>query len=122
MLYAQISIKEYQRHIRPEHPVKSALAEHSINKGHDILFHHASILTPSTRHNGHIVREAIEVVLHHFDMNKEDGFYRLWMHFICSLKLSGHDAGPCTNSTSLGNLVTWSPVPKVPAYRTLSPR
>jgi hypothetical protein len=37
-----IRIKEQQRHIRLDHPVKSAVAEHSIDQGHCIQFHNAS--------------------------------------------------------------------------------
>jgi hypothetical protein len=86
-----VRLKEHQ-HIRLEHPDKSAVAEHCINQGHRILFHHASILNTSARYMDRIVREATEVVLHPFNMNKEDGFClsRLWKYFICSLKHSGY--------------------------------
>jgi hypothetical protein len=81
-----IRLKEHQCHIWLEHLDKSALVEHSINQGHIILFHDASILATSTGCVDHIVRETIEVVLHPFNMNRKDGFSlsRLWKHFICS--------------------------------------
>jgi hypothetical protein len=77
---ADVRLKEHQRYIRLEHPEKSALAEHSINQGHRILFHDASIINASAKYMDRIVREAIDVVLHPFNMNKEDGFClsRLW--------------------------------------------
>jgi hypothetical protein len=48
-------------HIRLEHPDKSAVAEHSIDQGHRILFHNSSILATRTRYMDRIVREAIEI-------------------------------------------------------------
>jgi hypothetical protein len=67
-----VRLKDHQCHIRLEHPDKSAVAEHNINQGHRILFHDASIL--NMRYMDRIVRDAIEVVLHPFNTNKEDGF------------------------------------------------
>jgi hypothetical protein len=63
--------------------------EHSINQGYP--FHDASILNTSARCMDRIVREAIDVVLHPLNMNKEDGLWlsRLWKYFICSIKLPG---------------------------------
>jgi hypothetical protein len=69
-----IRLKEYQRHIQPERPDKSAVAVHSMIQGHRILFHNASILNTSARYRDRIDREAIEVVLRPFNMNKEDTF------------------------------------------------
>jgi hypothetical protein len=94
-----IRLKEHQRHIRLEHLDKSAVAEHSINQGHRILFHNACILNTSARYMDCIVREATEVVLCPFNMNKEDGFClsRLVVvvvyYFICSLKILGCKPG-----------------------------
>jgi hypothetical protein len=56
-----IRLKQHQWHIRLEHPDKSAIAEHSIDQGHDIQFHNSSILTTKTRYMDCIVREAIEI-------------------------------------------------------------
>jgi hypothetical protein len=69
-----IRIKEHQRHIRLDHPDKSAVAEHSIDRGHCIQFHNASILTTKTRYMDCIVREAIQIELHPYNINKEGGF------------------------------------------------
>jgi hypothetical protein len=59
-----IRLKEHQRHIRLEHPEKSAVAEHSIEQGHRIQFHNSSILATKFRYLDRIVREAIEIQLH----------------------------------------------------------
>jgi hypothetical protein len=56
--------KEHQRHIRLEHPDKSAVAEHSIDQGHYIQFHNFSILATKTRYMDHIVRKATEIEFH----------------------------------------------------------
>jgi hypothetical protein len=57
-------LKDHQRHIRLEHPDKSAVCEHTVDSGHRILFHDTSILATKTRHMDRIVREAIEIELH----------------------------------------------------------
>jgi hypothetical protein len=69
-----IRMKEHQRHIRLDHPGKSAVAEYSIDQGHRIQFHNASILATKTRYMDRIVREAIEIELHPYNINREGGF------------------------------------------------
>jgi hypothetical protein len=88
-----IRLMEHQRHIRLEHPGKSAVAEHSIHHGHRIQFHNASILTTKTRYMDRIVREAIGIEFHPYDSNREGGFCRSksWKPLIGCVKLSGHD-------------------------------
>jgi hypothetical protein len=82
-------LKEHQRHIRLEHPEKPAVAEHSIDQGHRIHFHNSSILATKTRYMDRIVREAIEIELHPYNINREGGFYltKSWKPLIGSLKL-----------------------------------
>jgi hypothetical protein len=70
-----IRLKEHQRHIHLEHPDKLAIAEHSIDQGHHMQFHNSSILATNTRYMDHIVREAIEIELHPYNINREVGFY-----------------------------------------------
>jgi hypothetical protein len=53
-----IRLKEHQRHIRLQHLDKSAVAEHSIDKGQRIQFHNSSILVAKTRYMDRIVRDA----------------------------------------------------------------
>jgi hypothetical protein len=88
-----IRLKEHQRHIRLEHPGKSAVAEHSIDQGHGIQFHNASILATKTKYMERIVREAIEIELHPYNINREGGFRlsKSWKPLIGSLKFSGLD-------------------------------
>jgi hypothetical protein len=88
-----IRLKDHQRHIRLEHPDKSAIAEHSIDQGHHIQFHSSSISATKTRYVDRIVREAILIELHPYNMNREGGFClsKSWKPLIGSLKLSGHD-------------------------------
>jgi hypothetical protein len=69
-----IRLKEHQRHIRLDHPDKSAVAEHSIDQGHHIQFHNAFILATKTRYMDRIVREAIEIELDPYNINREGGF------------------------------------------------
>jgi hypothetical protein len=67
-------LKEHQRHIRLEHPDVSAVAEHSVDLGHHIQFHNASVLATTTQYMDRIVREAIEIELHHNNMDREVSF------------------------------------------------
>jgi hypothetical protein len=82
--------KEHQRHIRLEHPDKSAIAEHCINSGHSMLFHDASIRATKTSYRDRIVREAIEIELHSNNMNRDVGFCvsKSWKPLVSSLKIS----------------------------------
>jgi hypothetical protein len=66
----------------------SAVAEHSIGQGNHILFHKASTLTTKTRYMDHTVREAIEIELHSYNINREGGFClsKSWKSLTCSLK------------------------------------
>jgi hypothetical protein len=64
-------VKEHQRHIRLEHPDKSAVAEHSVDLGHRIQLHNTSILATKTQYMDRIIREAIEIELHPNNMNRE---------------------------------------------------
>jgi hypothetical protein len=64
-----VRLNEQQRHIRLEHQNKSAVTEHIMKEGHRILFHDASTLNTIARNMDRTVREAIEIVLHPFNMN-----------------------------------------------------
>jgi hypothetical protein len=88
-----IRLKEHQRHIRLEHPDKSAVAGHSIDQEHRIQFHNSSILAKKIRYMDRIVRTTIEVELDPYNINREGGFSlsKSWKTLIGSLKLSGHD-------------------------------
>jgi hypothetical protein len=81
-------LKKHQRHIHPEHPNKSAMAEHSINLGHHIQLQNTTTISTKPRYMDRIIREAIEIELHPNSMNREDGFYlsKSWKPLICSLK------------------------------------
>jgi hypothetical protein len=81
-------LKEHQRHIRLEHPDRSAVAEHSINLRHRIQLQNTTILSTTLRYMDRIIREAIQIELHPNSMNREDGFYlsTSWKPLICSLK------------------------------------
>jgi hypothetical protein len=58
-------LKEHQRHIRLEHPEKSAVAEYSVNLGHRIQSHNTSVLATKTQYMDRIVRQATKIELHH---------------------------------------------------------
>jgi hypothetical protein len=93
-------LKEHQRYIRLEHPDISAMAEHSINLGHCIQLHHATIISTKPRYMDHIIGEVIDIELHPNIMNRENGFClsKSWRPLIWSLKdhreLPSHDGRP----------------------------
>jgi hypothetical protein len=92
-IHRALNRRPHQRHIRLEHPDKSAVAEHSIDQGYRIQYHNYSILATETRYMDRIVREAIEIELHPYNINRGGGFClkKSWKPIIGSLKLSGHD-------------------------------
>jgi hypothetical protein len=65
-----IRLKEHQRHIRLEHPGKSAVAEHSIVQGPSTQFHNSSNLATKTRYMDHNVSEAIEIELNSYNTTR----------------------------------------------------
>jgi hypothetical protein len=64
------------------------VAQHSGDQGHRIQFCNASILTMKTRYMDRIVREAIEIELHPYNINREGRFClsKSWKPHIGSLK------------------------------------
>jgi hypothetical protein len=66
--------KEHMRHIHPGHPDKSAVAEHSIEAGHNIDFNNIMILEKVTVYMDHLVKEAVEIHLHPNNFNTDGGF------------------------------------------------
>jgi hypothetical protein len=86
-----IMLTEHQRHIRLEHPDKSAVAEYSIDYGHRIQFHNSFILATKTKYMDRTVREAIELNSTLTISTERGGFClsKSWKPFIGSLKTFG---------------------------------
>jgi hypothetical protein len=104
MLFSvDIRLKEHQRYIRLEQPEKSAVADHRIYYGYRIQFYNSFIVTTKTRYIHRISREAIEIELYPYNINREGGFClsKSWKPIIGSLKSFGRlptsfgDAAPC---------------------------
>jgi hypothetical protein len=71
-------IKENHRHIRLTHPDKSAVAEHSISRGHRIQLQDTKILSTKSRYMDRLIKEANEIELNSNNINREDGLCLSW--------------------------------------------
>jgi hypothetical protein len=79
--------KKHHCHIQLKYPDMSAVVEHSINLWHHIQLLNTSILSTKPRYMDIIIREAIEIVFHPNNVNREDGFClsKSWKSLICCL-------------------------------------
>jgi hypothetical protein len=59
--YIEARCKEHMRHIRLDQLEKSAIAEHSINAGHQIDFNSFSVLDRASGYMDRLVKEAIQI-------------------------------------------------------------
>jgi hypothetical protein len=62
------------RHVRLDQPEKSAVAEHSINTGHQIDCNNVSVLDRASGYMDHLVKEAIQIRLNYNNFNRDSGF------------------------------------------------
>jgi hypothetical protein len=83
-----IRLKEHQHHFHLEHPDKSAVAEHSINLGHNIKLQNTCTLIAKTTYMDRVIRDASEIELHSTNVNREDGFClsKSWKPIMCPLR------------------------------------
>jgi hypothetical protein len=61
------------RHIRLDQPEKSAVAEHSINAGHQIDFNNVSVLDRASGYMDRLVKETIQIRLNQNNFNRDNG-------------------------------------------------
>jgi hypothetical protein len=75
------------------HTAQSAVAEHSINTGHQNGFNSVSVLDRASGYMDRLVKEAIQIRLNHKNFNRDNGFTlsRPWNSVT---KLFKHDIGP----------------------------
>jgi hypothetical protein len=66
--------KEHMRHICLAQPEKSAVAEHSVNTGHQIDFSNITILDRTSGYMDQVVKEAIHMRLNRKNFNRDNGF------------------------------------------------
>ncbi|KAJ4426275.1 hypothetical protein ANN_27087 [Periplaneta americana] len=99
-------IKEHKRNLRLYYPEKSAVAQHSIEKEHKILFDHTKVINKSSHHWDRTIKEAIEIKLEKNNFNRDRGLQlsQAWTPALDQLRPSynqGHeDHGPRTATDS----------------------
>ncbi|KAJ4434821.1 hypothetical protein ANN_23392 [Periplaneta americana] len=99
-------IKEHKRSLRLYYPEKSAVAQHSIEKEHKILFDHTKVINKSSHYWDRTIKEAIEIKLEKNNFNRDSGLQlsQAWTPALDQLRPSynqGHeDHGPRTATDS----------------------
>jgi len=69
-----IRMKEHQRDVRLKHITQSALSEHNIETGHQILFDKMTTIATTTSHFPRKYREAIKIQKHFDNLNRDNGY------------------------------------------------
>ncbi|KAJ4443773.1 hypothetical protein ANN_05551 [Periplaneta americana] len=99
-------IKEHKRNLRLYYPEKSAVAQHSIEKEHKILFDHTKVINKLSHYWDRTIKEAIEIKLEKNNFNRDSGLQlsQAWTPALDQLRPSynqGHeDHGPRTATDS----------------------
>jgi hypothetical protein len=95
------SCKEYMRHIRLVQPENSAVAEQSVNTGHQIDFSNITILDRTSGYMDRIVKEAIPMRLNKEIFNRDNGFNLSQAWFPITRMLASQKAEPSKESNDL---------------------
>ncbi|KAJ4437425.1 hypothetical protein ANN_17569 [Periplaneta americana] len=94
------------RNLRLYYPEKSAVAQHSIEKEHKILFDHTKVINKSSHYWDRTIKEAIEIKVEKNNFNRDSGLQlsQAWTPALDQLRPSynqGHeDHGPRTPTDS----------------------
>jgi hypothetical protein len=89
------------KHIRLDQPEKSAVAEHSVNTGHQIDFSNITILDRTLGYTDRIVKEAIHIRLNRENFNRGNGFNLSQAWFPITRMLASQKAEPSKESNDL---------------------
>jgi len=69
----QTRLKEHGADIKNERSHTSALAEHSSKTKHQVCLESASIITKEEQHHRRKIREALEIIKHLHNLNRDNG-------------------------------------------------
>jgi uncharacterized FlaG/YvyC family protein len=67
-------IKEHERYLRLDQPEKSTIAEHAIKENHHIDFNNTKILARTHGYTQRLVRKALEILKHPYNVNRDSGY------------------------------------------------
>jgi len=79
-----LRVKEHQRDVKLKHVTQSALSEHNIEIGHQILFDKTITIANITLYFPRKYREAIEIQKHPNNLNRDNGYNinKIWKNIL----------------------------------------
>jgi hypothetical protein len=93
--------KEHMRHIRLDQPEKSAVAEHSVNTGHQIDFSNITILDRISGYVDRLMKEAIHIRQNKENFSRDNGLNLSRSWFPITRMLSSQKDKPGKESNDL---------------------
>ncbi|PSN42412.1 hypothetical protein C0J52_11745 [Blattella germanica] len=80
-------VNEHQRYMKLGYPDKSAVAQHSYDTGHRIMFGETALVEKSSKYFDRIIKEAIYIKKLQNNFNREEGFQisNAWLPIISGI-------------------------------------
>jgi len=83
-----IRMKEHQRNVRLKHITQSALSEHNMETGHQILFDKTTTIATTASYFSRKYRETIDIQKHSDNLNRNNGYNisKIWKPILPIIK------------------------------------